>query len=95
MYVAPTQYEFPDVVVAADWNCTITDGEYSAGQSDKAVFGNLGQPMIPYGDLTQDQVLQWVWNSGVNKESIENTLIQQIKTQKNPPIITPPLPWDE
>ena len=47
----------------------------------------------PYADLTQDQVLGWVWANGVDKDTTEAAVQSMIDNQINPPIVTPPLPW--
>jgi hypothetical protein len=38
-------------------------------------------------------VLGWVWANGVDKDATEAAVEQQIANQKNPPIVSPPLPW--
>ena len=83
-----------DVVVVAHWQCTGVDGEYTAQVYGTASFTYTpGDPFTPYADLTRDQVLNWVWGSGVNKIATEENVSQQILNQINPPIVTPPLPW--
>jgi hypothetical protein len=83
-----------DVVVVAHWQCTGVDGEYTAQVYGTASFTYTpGDPFTPYADLTQDQVLNWVWGSGVDKIATEENVSQQILNQINPPIVTPPLPW--
>jgi hypothetical protein len=52
-----------------------------------------GTSFTPYANLTQDQVLGWIWASGVDKDATEAAVEQQIQNQINPPIVTPPLPW--
>ena len=46
-----------------------------------------------YEDLTEEEVLDWVWENGVNKTSVENVVKQEINAQKTPPTVSPPLPW--
>ena len=83
-----------DVVFTVHWNLTGTDGTYSG-----SVYGTVGVtldaevPFTPYSDLTLDQVLGWVWDSGVDKDASEANVAQQIANQINPPVVTPPLPW--
>jgi hypothetical protein len=43
--------------------------------------------------LTKEQVLNWIWANGVDKETTEAAVEQQIENQKNPPVVSPPLPW--
>jgi hypothetical protein len=52
-----------------------------------------GPDFIPYDELTQEIVLNWIWNSGVSKEATEANVQQQIDNKINPPIVSPPLPW--
>jgi hypothetical protein len=51
-----------------------------------------GQPVIPYADLTQEEVLGWIWESGVDKEATEAAVAAQIELQKNPVSATG-VPW--
>jgi len=83
-----------DVVFTVHWTL---NGKYESytGSSygSVGVTTNSSEPFTPYSDLTQDQVLNWVWNSGVDKVEQENNVMMQIQNKINPPVITPPLPW--
>jgi hypothetical protein len=92
-----------DVVFEVNWSCCATTPtsvvgdvytpSYSAVYSgNTAVAYVAGQPFTPYGQLTQEQVWGWV-NPTIDKTTIEANLQALIDTQKNPPIVTPPLPW--
>jgi hypothetical protein len=76
-------------VTTAHWRCDVTDGEYSVGAYGSAGF--TGDLTIPYENLTQEQVLGWVWES-VDKNNTENNLLNQIEFQKNPVTVTG-TPW--
>jgi len=76
-------------VTTAHWRCDATDGEYSAGVYGSAGF--TGDLTIPYAELTQEQVLGWVWGS-VDKAEIEANVLAQIEAQKNPVTATG-TPW--
>lgn len=83
-----------DVVFNVHWTCSGVDGVYSASvYSTCSVQLNPESPYTPYADLTQEQVLGWVWGSGVDKDATEAAVQQQIDNQINPPVVTPPLPW--
>jgi hypothetical protein len=90
----PDKDGLTDVVFTVHWDCTGVDSDYSG-----RVYGSCGvtldseSPYTPYADLTQDQVLGWVWASGVDKDETENAVNAQIESQKNPTVVTPPLPW--
>ena len=82
-----------DVVVVAHWQCTGTQDKYTAQVYGTASFTlKQGSNFTPYADLTQDQVLGWVWQS-VDKDATEVNVNAQLEAQINPPIISPPLPW--
>jgi len=78
-------------VTAAHWNATAINENYSHN-----IYGACSLPdgelIIPYNELTQDIVLNWVWSNGVNKDEIEANLANQIELQKNPVSATG-LPW--
>ena len=57
------------------------------------VIYTAGSPYIPYADLTEQQVLGWVYATGINQTEIEATLQAQIDAQITPTVIQPPLPW--
>ena len=83
-----------DVVFNVHWTCSGTDGTYNASvYSTCAVPAPSGSAFISYADLTQDQVLGWVWANGVDKAATEAAVQQQLNNQINPPVVTPPLPW--
>jgi hypothetical protein len=48
--------------------------------------------VIPYADLTQEEVLGWIWASGVDKDATEAAVAAQIEAQKNPVSATG-VPW--
>ena len=90
----PQAPEGADYVVTAHWNLSGTDGTYSGSVYSTCSFPVVqGESFTPYADLTQDQVLGWCWANGVDKDSAEAAVAQQIENQINPPIVSPPLPW--
>ena len=96
MNVSTTPVEgFDQVVLTAGWRCTAADGEVST-----SAYGSVGFPQpaedgqfTPYDELTQEQVLGWVWDNGVNKDEVETNVTNQLNSLLNPPVVTPPLPW--
>ena len=82
-----------DVVFTVHWQLTGTDGTYNG-----SVYSTCSVPaptgaFTPYDDLTQDQVLGWIWENGVDQASAEAAVQTQIDNQINPPTISPALPW--
>lgn len=86
------------VVFTVHWECVGVDT-----QNDVLYTGRVystcgvqyveGEPYTPYTQLTESQVLDWIWNAGVSKESTETAVLQQIEMQKTPPTTSPVLPW--
>ena len=81
-------------VTVAHWNVTAVDGDYSASAYGTAGFTpDASAPgFVPYANLTEAEVLAWVWASGVDKDATEASLAQQIEVQKNPVTLNG-LPW--
>ncbi len=87
-----------DVVFEVYWSCNgvqvVNDKTYSDYVTSVAkVTYTAGSPYTPYDQLTQEQVLGWVWASGVDQAATEAAIQQTIDLQINPPVVTPPLPW--
>ena len=96
LWVKPVDGSLTDVVVTAAWRCSATDGQYSGSVYATVSFqAPAASDFTPFEDLTQEQVLGWVWTNGVDKAAAEAAVAQQIADQVNPPIITPPLPWGD
>ena len=90
----PQSAEGADYVVTAHWQCTGVDGDYNGSVYSTCSFPVVqGEAFTPYADLTLDQVLGWVWANGVDKNATEAAVEGQIEAQKNPPVVSPPLPW--
>jgi hypothetical protein len=86
--------DLSDVCIVAHWQCSDTVDGYSA-----SVYATCSLPspdpesFTPYDQLTQNEVLEWIWANGVDKDATEAAVAQQIENQKNPPVISPALPW--
>lgn len=87
-----------DMVVTVAWECTgqqNIDGFFYSG----TVTGESPIPYIPedpwvdYANLTQSEVLVWVWEHAVNQQLVEAQAQGIIDSTPKPPVITKPLPW--
>jgi hypothetical protein len=82
-----------DVVFQVNWQCQAQDGVFiSTSLGAVPVTYTAGSPFTPYDQLTQNQVWGWV-NPQIDRTEIESNLQALIDEQKNPPVVTPPLPW--
>ena len=78
------------------WTCNGTDGTYNASVYSTCSLPVVqGETFIPYQDLTLDTVLGWIWANGVDKDATEAAVQTQIDNLINPPVVTPPLPWNQ
>jgi hypothetical protein len=79
-------------VTTAHWQATAVDGEHSASIVNTCSWSD-GTPTVDYADLTQEQVLGWIWANGVDKDATEAALEAQIAEQKAPKTARG-LPWN-
>jgi hypothetical protein len=83
-----------ECVVQAGWRCNGEQDGFTA-----TVYGSAGftytesKPFTPFNQLTQEQVLGWVWANGVDKAEVEANIQRQLDEQINPPVVNQPLPW--
>jgi hypothetical protein len=94
-----------DVVFTVHWDClgnmTVATGSLSGSTYNSRVYGTTGvmyhsgSNFTPYNQLTQPQVLGWVFESmgPQQKANYETAAANAIYTQIDPPVISPPLPW--
>lgn len=86
-----------DVVVTAHWQCNgtqVQDGKtYNASVYSTTSFTYTGGPFVPYSDLTQQDVLGWLWANGVDQTATEAAVQTQIDNQANPPVLNLNPPW--
>ena len=78
-------------ITTAHWTATAVDGDYTASVYSTCSWA-VGTPTIPYADVTMQEVLDWCWTSGVDKDATEAALAAQIELQKNPVTATG-VPW--
>jgi len=79
-------------VYCAHWQATATDGDYSASVYSTCSW-QPGTPTIPYDSVTMQEVLDWCWAGGVDKDAVEASLAAQIELQKNP-VTMKGVPWN-
>ena len=97
----PQEFGETDVVFSAAWRVNGVD-DTSGTPLYATVYGSQsvapyteGAPFIPYADLTQPEVIGWVQNAMGESQvaAINASIEQQIESQVNPTVVTPPLPW--
>ena len=93
LLVKPTEGSNTDVVITADWRCNGSQDNYSGTCYGSCSFAPPSGSFTPYDELTQEQVLDWCYENGVDKTAIEANVTLQIENQINPPVVVLPLPW--
>lgn len=96
----PTYEQNVDVVFTVHWDClgseTVNNITYTGRvYGSTGVTYHSGSEFTPYEQLTQNQVLSWVWDAigQDQKTSYETSVQTQIDNQINPPVVILPLPW--
>ena len=82
-------------VVTVHWSASKFDGNFAASTCSAVIFAEQSdQSIIPYADLTETQVIEWVKASlGAEQlAAIDASLTQNIALQKNPVTATG-TPW--
>ena len=82
-------------VVTVHWTASQVDGDYSASTYSTVSFTEQpGQSLIPYEDLTEAQVIQWVKDSlgSEGVAAIDTALANNIADQKAPKVASG-TPW--
>lgn len=87
MYAEDADVFDPENIDPRKWT-TYTDFVIATAQ-----FSLPSGSFTPYNNLTEAQVLSWIWASGVDKAATENIVKLRIDAQITPPVTTPPLPW--
>ena len=82
-----------DVVVKASWSLVGVQGQYDDNILGVSEFTYTSGSFTPYDQLTQDQVLGWIWASGIDKAQSEAVMQARLDAMNTPAVVTPPLPW--
>ena len=77
-------------ITVAHWQCTGTDGDLTS--SVYATCSFTGEVATPYEQVTQEQVLDWCWANGVDKDAVEQSIASRIEALKNP-VSAAGVPW--
>jgi len=90
--ITQTDYQTANgFITTAHWTATAVDEGYTASIWSTCSWAD-GTPTVPYADVTMQEVLDWCYASGVDKDSTEAALAQQIELQKHP-VTAQGTPW--
>lgn len=83
------------IVLLANWQCLGEQDGFTFSICGSSSFPDPEEGYIPYPDLTEDEVLNWVWTvGGVDKDITELSVDNGLQLQINPPLVEQPLPWE-
>ena len=92
--ITQTDYQTANgFIFTAHWTATQVDEGYTASIWSTCSWAD-GTPTIPYADVTMQEVLDWCYAAGVDKDATEAALAQQIALQKNP-VTASGTPWSQ
>ena len=92
--ITQTNYQTANgFIFTAHWTATQVDEGYTASIWSTCSW-QAGTPTIPYADVTMQEVLDWCYAAGVDKDATEAALAQQIELQKHPVTATG-TPWSQ
>jgi hypothetical protein len=84
-----------DVVFNVNWCCTAeTEGKQAWVAENTRVTLDPANPFTPYSDLTEEQVLSWVWRL-VDKDATEAGAQARLNAVLNPVVVVHNLPWNK
>ena len=92
----PESQSKTNMVFNVTWKCEGLDpvsgykGEY---YTSTYIPYNPDHHWIEYADLTEVEVLEWIYENGVVQADIEAAVQKQIDDQITPPVVAPALPW--
>jgi hypothetical protein len=82
-----------DVVVTVYWRCSGEQDGYTAYLERNSKIPYDPATYVPYADLTEAQVLDWVFADGDTQANTEAEIQQMLDAQITPPVVSPALPW--
>jgi len=94
----PQVGDLTDYCVVSHWSCTGTDADGNTGRVYATVSFAVNEQksnFIPFDQITEEDAIEWT-KAALGDEQVAATyanIDSQIEAMKNPPIITPPLPW--
>jgi hypothetical protein len=97
---APSEDSLTDVVKVGHWTASATEVD-GANTYTASCYGSVGfgtpdpDDFVDYPSITEAEALTWIKETlGAEQvATIEAGLANQIKDQKNPSVVTLPLPW--
>lgn len=78
-------------VMNIHWRYSLTEDNHKAETYSVQSFTQESEDFIPFEDITETDVIGWL-EASLDVDQLQESLMSQIETMKNPPIIYG-LPW--
>ena len=82
-----------DIVTVVYWQCAGEQDGHTASLSRNSKIPYDPATWVPYADLTEAQMLAWVFAADGVQTNTEAEIQQMLDVQITPPVVQPPLPW--
>lgn len=87
-------YADSGIVLSANWECSTSEQDITVKRTGQSVFNQPYDTPIPYENLTEAEVLEWVWtDGGVDQTLVQESLAQELQGLLDPIVVKNPLPW--
>lgn len=91
--VEPAVQGHSNVVVMARWVCQASEGGKSAAQLGATALGAPGNAFVAYNDLTEQNVLDFCWASGLDRQAVEAKATADLQKTLESSTVVLDLPW--
>jgi len=91
---APSMDGYENVVVKAVAECRAQKSDVTRSVYFEWLSTEIGAPFTPFDQLTEQQVLGWIWSTTVNKDAAEAEAARMVEAEfQRSQTVSPPLPW--
>jgi hypothetical protein len=91
--VAPVVGDRDNVVVMARWVCQATQDGKSGAALGATALGAPGNLFVAYNDLTEEAVLAFCWDNGLDRNAVEAKAKADLDNVLAASVVSPELPW--
>lgn len=91
--VEPAVDGYEKVVIMARWVCQAAQDGKSGAALGATALGAPGNPFIAYDDLTEEAVLRFCWESGLDRAAVETKAQADLDKVLAATTVSPELPW--
>jgi hypothetical protein len=84
----------PNCIFNVYWKCSGTDGlNTSEINGSTSIEYVQGETYTPYSEVTQEIVLGWIYENGIDKTEVESAITEQLIASSSSQIVSNSLPW--